>query len=105
MDGPAWAATAGSLGLSKRQIQVVQAVFDDDTEFAIAEKFSISQHTVHTHFERIYRKLEVRDRVQLVLRVVFEFLKLTADQSSELPPICCHATNGKCPVSKSDDGS
>jgi DNA-binding NarL/FixJ family response regulator len=58
-------------------LQIVRAVFDDQTEYAIAADLGISPHTVHTHFERLHRKLAVSDRVQLVLRVTEASLVLT----------------------------
>jgi DNA-binding CsgD family transcriptional regulator len=67
-----WREIARLLNLSKRQLEMVRAVFDDQTEFAIATSLGISQHTVHTHFERLHRKLAVTNRVQLVLRIMAE---------------------------------
>ncbi len=67
-----WTEIARLLDLSKRQLEIVRGVFDDQTEFAIAADLGISPHTVHTHFERLHRKLDVANRVQLVLRVMAE---------------------------------
>ena len=93
----AWAGIARSLQLSRRQIQIVRAVFDDDKETAIAANLGISTHTVHTHLERIYHKLHVHDRVQLVRLVLGEFLRLTLDATSGLPPLCGRRAAGDCP--------
>jgi len=54
----------------------VQAVFDDQNESRIARSLGISAHTVHTHIERVYRKLGVSSRVTLVVRVFVEHLSL-----------------------------
>lgn len=70
----AWAQVAQSIGLSHRQVEIVQGVFRDDTESDIAAALGISPHTVHTHFERIYQKLGVTARTQLILRIVHEVL-------------------------------
>ena len=75
---PTWAELGRSLGLTKRELQIVRGIFDDRTEFAIAAELGISPHTVHTHIERLRHKLAVIDRVALVLQVMEEFLKLTA---------------------------
>ena len=96
----AWRTIAKSLDLSKRQLQIVRAVFDDATEFAISQDLGISQHTVHTHLERIHKKLEVHDRVEIVLIVLAEFLRLTSDAASGLPPICGRLEMGLCPLQK-----
>lgn len=76
--GHVWEQIGRSLGLSDRELQVVRGVFDDQTELAIAGSLGISPHTVHTHFDRLHRKLGISTRTGLVLRVTREFLALTA---------------------------
>jgi ATP/maltotriose-dependent transcriptional regulator MalT len=76
-----WEQIARSLGLSGRELQVVRGVFDDRIESAIATELGISPHTVHTHFDRLHRKLGVATRTGLVLRVTREFLALSASSS------------------------
>lgn len=76
----------------------MQGVFDDDTEFAIADELKVSPHTVHTYSQRLYHKLVVTDRVKLVLRVTDEFLALTAAPESVLPSICANRSAGRCPL-------
>ena len=94
----AWRKIARSLGLSGREFQIVRGVFDDHTEFAIAADLGIAHRTVHTHFERLHRKLAIADRAQLIIRVMQEFLALTASPKSNLPPICGHRTVHRCPL-------
>ncbi len=81
LSSDAWARIASSLGLSTREVQIVKALFDDEKESAIAATLGISSHTVHSHVERLHHKLNVHDRLQIVLRVVREFLSL---QSTKL---------------------
>lgn len=71
-----WNEIGLSLRLSPRELQIVQAVFDDLKESAIAGSLGISAHTVHTHLERLYRKCGVRGRSMLIVRVFAEFLRL-----------------------------
>ena len=94
----AWEEIARSLKLSSRELQIVRKVFDDHTEFAIADDLSVSPHTIHTHCERLYHKLAVTDRVKLVLRVMDEFLALTVASETVLPPICANRVAGRCPL-------
>ena len=94
----AWTEIARSLALSPREVQVLRGVFDDRTEFAIAADLSISPHTVHSHIERLYHKLAVADRVELILLVMNEFLRLTVANGSTLPPICAKRAAGDCPL-------
>lgn len=71
-----WDRLAASLQLSERELHVLKGVFDDRTEAAIALELSISAHTVHTHLERLYRKLGISSRCALVVRVFEEYLRL-----------------------------
>jgi len=93
----AWALIKRSLNLSTREQQLVRGVFDDYTDLAIALSLGISPHTVHTHFERLHLKLGVTDRAQLILRVLREFLILTALFDSRLPPVCPFRGSFRCP--------
>lgn len=97
-DARAWAAIARSLNLSQREHQLLRGVFDDQTDFFIASTLGISSHTVHTHFERLHQKLGVTNRAQLILRVVDEFLALTAAPGSALPPLCPYRAAARCPL-------
>jgi len=93
----AWAAIVRSLNLSKREQQLVRGVFEDRTDHSIAAAIGISRHTVHTHFERLHAKLNVTNRAQLILRILDEFLTLTASPDSGLPPLCPYGATTRCP--------
>ena len=67
---PSWQSIVRSLGLSDREAQVAGLILGDGSgESAMAASLSISPHTVHTHLERIYRKLRVTSRCQVVSRI------------------------------------
>lgn len=93
----AWGEVGRSLRLSGRELEIARSVFADCKELAIAGGLGISPHTVRTHMERIYRKLGVGSRVELVVRVVDEFLRLVRAEDSDLPPICRNRVAGRCP--------
>lgn len=78
-----WTAVGISLRLSPRELQIVQAVFDDQKESAIADGLGISAHTVHTHLERLYRKVGARGRTTMAVRILAEHLRLIAPASSQ----------------------
>lgn len=80
-----WTALGDSLGLSPRELEIVQGVFDDRTEGAIAGELGISHHTVHTYLARIYRKVSASSRTQLVVRVMETYLGLTREMTSARP--------------------
>ncbi len=99
MDDRAWPLITERLRLSVRESQIARAVFEDRKEAAIATSLGISPHTVRTHMERLYHKLGVQSRVELVVFILGEFLRLTADDDNELPPICFRRRTGECPFS------
>jgi hypothetical protein len=74
-------------------------VFDDSTDLAIATEFKISHHTVHTHMRHIYRKLAVSNRVQLVLRVTHEFVRLSNEVTHSELLRCGRKTLQRCTTS------
>jgi len=92
----AWHETGHTLGLTQRQLQIVQSVFDNRYEPEIAERFKISPHTVHMHLNRIFKKLNVTSRTELVVRIVEQMVTLTLSDTAVLPPICPHYRNGDC---------
>ena len=98
LSAQAWREIACSLTLSARELQIVRGIFDDRTDFAIAAELGISPHTVHTHIERLHHKLGVADRVELVLRVMREFVALTIAPATVLPSICADRAAGRCPL-------
>jgi len=94
----AWKEITRSLKLSGQELRIVRGVFDDCTEFNIADGLKVSPHTVHTHCERLYHKLRVTDRVKLVLRVMEEYVALTLALDGTLPPLCANFAAGRCPL-------
>ena len=64
------AATAGEdpkpPPLSKREREILQRVANGATTRQVATDLGISPHTVKTHLERIFEKLEANDRAQAV---------------------------------------
>ena len=52
----------------ERQILEILLTGIDD-EKRVAERLGISHHTIHTHTERLYRKLQVQSRSQLIAAV------------------------------------
>jgi len=55
----------GSFGLSRRELEIVQAAMNGDSNREIGEKLFISPKTVENHLYSIYQKTDVRNRVQL----------------------------------------
>ncbi len=70
----AWAGIADKLALSPRQIEVARYVLADQSDEEIAEATGLSRGTVHTHVERLHKKLGIHSRVQLAMRVLTAYL-------------------------------
>jgi DNA-binding NarL/FixJ family response regulator len=77
-----WTAIVRSLRLSTREAEVVELILCGQTETGMALALKISRHTVHTHLERLYRKLGVTDRCQVVVRIFQQYVELL-DQNHE----------------------
>ena len=73
LDEHEWRTVARALRLSARELQIVKRLFDDEPEAIIADDLGISAHTVHTHLERLYHKLDVGSRCAVVVRVFGAF--------------------------------
>lgn len=81
-----WRVICQYLRFSRRETQVAQLLFDDKTEYAMAVELEISPHTVHTHLERLHRKLNVNSRTGILLRCFSAFLQLfpRAEQPADM---------------------
>ena|SRR5579859_1177459 len=82
----AWPLLGTALRLSAREMQIVQGVFEDRKEVSIAYELGISPHTVNTYFQRLYAKLRVSSRPQLIVRVMAEYLSMSCAQASDEYP-------------------
>jgi DNA-binding CsgD family transcriptional regulator len=81
------------LALSPRELEIARGVMADEKEMAIAVRLGISVHTVHTHLERIYRKMGVSSRVQLVVAMMG---KAYPCASTGVPAGCPLERLGRC---------
>ena len=64
-----WHRIANRLRISRREAEVVQRVFEGNSEATTAWHLGISRHTVHTHMRRLYGKLGVTGHAALMVRV------------------------------------
>lgn len=94
----AWFHLAGMLQLSPRETQIVQSVFDDRKLESIAFELGISPHTVDTYFQRLYTKLHISSRPQLILLVMAEYLALLASGRRATAPVSGARATGEDPT-------
>jgi DNA-binding CsgD family transcriptional regulator len=64
-----WGRISATLRLSSRESEIAFLLLADSSEHTIGDRLSISKHTVHSHIERLYRKLAIRSRSQLVVKL------------------------------------
>ena len=67
--GPASSGLAGAktMGLTRRELEVIAAVVEGQVNKDIAQTFHISEYTVKHHLTRIFDKLGVSNRVELAM--------------------------------------
>ena len=81
-----WYVLVKRLGLSRREAEIVRLVFDDLSKAEIARRLGLAPSTIHTYLGRLYRKLGVRSRGELMTFVFFEFLESRASHSLHASP-------------------
>lgn len=59
-------AAIRSLGLTPREIEILQQLASGQSNKELARSLAISPNTVKTHVARLYAKLEVRNRVEAI---------------------------------------
>ena len=64
-----WSPIRRILRLSPRESEIVLGLLAGETETVIAERLGISTHTVHCHLRRLYRKLRVNSRPDMLIRI------------------------------------
>ncbi len=68
--GDTFIKETGKAKLTKRELEVLQAIVSGYTDRIIAESLYISEHTVKSHIKNIYRKLKVSSRSQVVRKAL-----------------------------------
>jgi DNA-binding CsgD family transcriptional regulator len=69
----AWRSIAYAVGLSQRELEVLQCVVADQHEQEIGVTLKLSRHTIRTYLKRIRAKLGTGSRVRLVEIVFAEY--------------------------------
>ena len=76
-----WKVVAVYLGLAERESEIARLVLDGLPELAIASRLSLSCRTVHGHLERLFRKLGIHRRHELVSRLFSAYLSACAGRT------------------------
>jgi DNA-binding NarL/FixJ family response regulator len=64
-----WEEVVRELRLSPQQVRIVQFIFQGKRDKEIAAVMGLNIWTVRTHLTRIFVRLDIGDRVALVLRI------------------------------------
>jgi DNA-binding CsgD family transcriptional regulator len=75
-----WEAISERLKLSTREAQISKFVLENCSEIEIANQLLISPHTVHSHLERLYRKLRIQSRCGLIVCIFEAYVQLQERQ-------------------------
>jgi DNA-binding CsgD family transcriptional regulator len=68
-----WSELVETTDMSPRQKQIARCILSGMGDKQIAEQIGIKVPTVRTHMGRLFEKLDVGDRVELVLHFVHRF--------------------------------
>jgi two-component system, NarL family, nitrate/nitrite response regulator NarL len=75
---------AKTMGLTRRELEVIAAVVEGQVNKDIAQTFHISEYTVKHHLTRIFDKLGVSNRVELAMFAVnHELVKIAEGMRAE----------------------
>ena len=80
-----WRAIGEALTLSARQLQIVQCLFDGLDEESTGRLLGVSRHTVHINLNRLYSRLNVHTRSQLLVRVFLAHVSLSRQADASQP--------------------
>ena len=59
-----------SFTITEREYQVIQAIFDGVSNQAMAAQFFVSENTIKSHVKRIYTKLDVHKRSEMIKQLL-----------------------------------
>lgn len=68
-----WSKLTTQIGLSGRQAEIAQYLLEGMGDKQIAAKLGISVHTVRTYLDRMFLRLNVQDRNELIVSIFRQF--------------------------------
>ena len=78
LDQVTWQAIAKTLAFSPQQTRIVELILRGRQDKEIATELSLSIPTVRTYLKRIFDRIDVSDRLSLVLRIFSMAQELTS---------------------------
>ncbi len=81
LQSKSWCRVMSALRLFPREREIVEIMIAIDfDEEVFAQQLGISPHTVHTHIERMYRKVKVTSRSELMTRLLVVYASARENQ-------------------------
>ena len=82
-----WGRIAGELRLNPRELHIARGLLEGMGEAEIGQSSGISGHTVHSYLIRLFRKIGVHSRANLLLRIFSIYIKgIDGDADAESAP-------------------
>ena len=78
-----WQAIVVQLKLSPQQTLIVESILRGNQDKQIAEELDLSVATVRTYLNRIFERTDVRDRLNLVLKI-FKMARQMVSQNNDV---------------------
>jgi DNA-binding CsgD family transcriptional regulator len=78
-----WSDIMRLLKISGREAEIIRYIMTGEPDKCIASHLGISTHTVSTHLERLYIKLSVTTRSQLITRIFAEYVSINASHARD----------------------
>lgn len=69
IEASTWAGVVKSLRLSPQQVRIVECLLRGMRDKDIAATLELREPTIRTYLKRIFQRVRVRDRIELVIRV------------------------------------
>ncbi len=78
-----WLEIRKQLGLTRRQLDVVQLIVEESlTSAAIGQRLFIAERTVTTHITAVHKRLKVHTRPAVVSKVWSTWLQMVSDANA-----------------------
>ena len=90
-----WQRIAAHLQFSRREKEVMQLVFEDFSDQAIAAELAVSVNTVHTYLKRLYAKMATASRAGLILGIFRVYLADLQRAAQPKPVLQMHSAARK----------
>ena len=101
LDGKQWLYIQRCFHLTDRELQITRLVCRGFNNENIAAKLKIKRGTVKTHIRNIYRRVRLKNKIQMVLKFVDTANKFAAKSgtTSAIPIVEIKKTDKKTPAS------